>query len=90
METTTVDKLEAILKGMLKRETDEAKRIRLMEMMDKPVLTNSDFLKLFCISARSSYRWRKEQGIPYLRISGRIYYLWTALLPVLESKQYRL
>jgi hypothetical protein len=89
METTILDKLELILAGMLKRETDEVKRKKLQEMIEKPVLTNSDFATLFSISPRSCYRWRKDEGIPYLRISGRIYYLWTALLPVLESKQFQ-
>jgi hypothetical protein len=87
MEPTTLQKIEFLISSLVKKESVEDKRLKLEEMIKKPILTNSDFAILFSISKRSCRRWRKKENIPFIRISGRVYYLWTAVLPVLESKQ---
>lgn len=87
METTIVQKLDVMLASMLKLETSEERRKILEEMVKKPIITNVEFSILFSIHPRSCLRWRKKAGVPYIKIEGRIYYMWTSLLPLLEARQ---
>lgn len=87
MEPATLDKIDLLISSLIKKETDQEKRDQMLEMMKKPILTNSDFALLFSISIRSCLRWRRKEGIPYIKIAGRVYYLWTTLIPILESRQ---
>ena len=75
------------MQALVAAEPEVAKREILTDMVGKPLLTNADFANLFSIDVRSCHRWRKIWGIPYLKLVGRIYYLWPSILPILLERE---
>ena len=84
-----IKKFEDALHAIAAVEPEEGKREILTEMVKKPLLTNADFAILFSIDVRSCHRWRKIWGIPYLKLIGRVYYLWPSILPILLELEIR-
>jgi hypothetical protein len=48
-------------------------------------LDKQDILQRMCISSRTLQQWRRKKILPYSRIGGKIYYLESDLLEMLEK-----
>jgi len=79
-------KAETVFAAMINSEASENKRKLLKDISQKTLLTNADFGAIFNLNRRSCYTWRQSLPIPHLKIRGRIYFLLSAVIPVIESK----
>ena len=86
MKTNNSQKLDKVLEELLKANSITLTRQMLQQMAAKPVLTNSDFILLFNISAKTAGRWRDKNVIAFLVVTQRYYYLWTDVLDLLKSQ----
>lgn len=86
MRTTNTKKLDKLIDAVLNRETNDATRRELESMKKKSLLTNGDFITLFAITARTAYNWRKGRVIGFFKIYRKIYYRWSSVVTLLESK----
>ena len=71
---------------MVKANSITLTKQTLTAMAAKPVITNSDFIIIFKISAKTAGRWRDKKIIAFLTVSNRYYYLWTDVLDLMKSK----
>jgi len=78
--------IDNVFAAIVQLGASEKREKQLNEIKGKTILSNSDFATLFMINRRSSYTWRKRDHIPYLKLGRRVYFLWSAVLPILESK----
>jgi len=78
--------IERVFAAIIELEASDKRKKELNEIKNKTIICNSDFSILFKINRRSCYTWRKREQIPYFKLGRRVYYLWSAVLPVLESK----
>ena len=78
--------IDNVFAAIIQLGASKKREKELDEIKSKSVLSNSDFATLFMINRRSSYTWRKRDHIPYLKLGRRVYFLWSAVLPILESK----
>jgi hypothetical protein len=86
MKTTNTKKLDQLLEAVLNLEKTGLTRKELTELKKKPLLTNSEFTVLFSISSKTSYNWRKEKIVEFIRISRRVYYRWQSVVELLQSQ----
>ena len=52
---------------------------------DFTLLDSADFCAYFKIGSRTEFRWRKSGTVPYIKIKGRIYYMFSDILDTLEK-----
>jgi hypothetical protein len=86
MKTTNTKKLDQLLEAVLNLEKTGLTRKELTELKKKPLLTNSEFTVLFSISSKTSYNWRKDKIVEFIRISRRVYYRWQSVVELLQSQ----
>ncbi|SDZ80920.1 helix-turn-helix domain-containing protein [Pedobacter hartonius] len=87
MKTTIAQKMDKVLEAVLKLDASERHRREMIDIWNKKVLTNADFALLFQIDVRSCYRWRKQKHIVYMKVCGKIYYSWEAVIALMEAKK---
>jgi len=84
-ESESLQKIETLFAAMIENEASENRRKLLKDISQKSLLTNADFGTVFNLNRRSCYTWRKSMKIPHLKIRRRIYFPWSAVVPVIEA-----
>lgn len=77
------DKLNKVMDDLLMYRPDNGK---LKKIREKEVLDSSDMTILFQICAKTLYRWRKNSIIKFRKVSGKYYFLWVDVLPLLDVR----
>lgn len=79
-------KLDNVLDVLLKLRTDDAASNQLLKITKKRILDTSDMLIIFQVCSRTMDRWRQKKLFNFSKISGKYYYLWDDIVPLLQSR----
>lgn len=87
MKINNSKKLDQVLEHLAKMNATHLERQELIQMLNKPVLTNADFIALFDIDLKTSYRWRLNKIVNSISIARRIYYQWKDVIKLMNDRQ---
>jgi hypothetical protein len=87
MKINNSKKLDQVLDHLEKMNVTQLDRQELLAMVNKPVITNAEFIRIFDINLKTAYRWRLQKLVNYLRIARRVYYQWKDVMKLMEDMQ---
>lgn len=79
-------KLDGCIDVLLKLRAEEANSNQLLKITKKSILDTSDMLIIFQVSPKTMERWRKQDLFVFAKISGKYYYVWDDIAPLLRSR----
>ena len=79
-------KLDECIDVLLKLRAEEANSNQLLKITKKSILDTSDMLIIFQVSPKTMERWRKQDLFNFAKISGKNYYVWDDIEPLLRHR----
>jgi hypothetical protein len=78
--------LKSVLESIKLLTGKDPKESLFMAFANKNLLDTSDLTILFQNSKRTIQRWRDKSKLKFIKITGKCYYLWPEILPLLQSR----
>ena len=86
MNEETVTKLRQAMDVILQIKNDVKLENQFSKLANKSLLDTADLCVLFQVGAKCIKSWRDKKILPYTKISGKCFYLWSDVVPLLGKQ----